>query len=167
MPTALRQDIKQEINSSHMEAGSCLCRARKCVFRPKMNAEINEMIAMCKTCRKFEANQPKEPLMPVETPSRPWEISSPSFKSFKDFLIKVGYFSNYWEIDKLSNTLVSTVVLKLESHFKRNRYPNQVISDNGPQFTSDTFQKFASTWEFEYLTSSPGNPKQTGKRNLL
>ena len=64
-------------------------------------------------------------LMPVETPSRPWEKLGVDLFSFdnKDFLIKVDYLSNYWEIDKLNNTLVSTVVLKLESHFARNGYP--------------------------------------------
>ena len=81
VPQALRQDIKQRIHSSHMGAESCLHRARECVFWSKMNAEIKEMIAMCKTCRKFEASQSKEPLMPVETPSRPRRkselISSP------------------------------------------------------------------------------------------
>ena len=125
VPTALRQDIKQRINSSHMGAGSCLRRARECVLRPRLNAEINEMITMCETCRHFEANQPKEPLMPVETPSRPWEKIGVDLFSFdnKDFLIKVDYFSNYWEIPKLNNTLVSTVVLKLKSHLARNGYP--------------------------------------------
>ena len=57
---ALWQDIKQRIHSSHMGAESCLRHAPEFVFRPKMNAEI-KMIAKCKTCRKFEASQPKEP----------------------------------------------------------------------------------------------------------
>ena len=140
-----------------MGAGTCLCRARKCVFRPRMNAEINEMITMCEICRHFEANQPKEPLMPVEMPSRPWDRIGADLFSFgnKDCLIKVDYFSNYWEIDKLNNTPVSTVVLKLKSHFARNGYPDQVTSENGLQFISDTFQKFASTWEFEAPNKQP------------
>ena len=165
VPTALRQDIKQRIDSSHMGAASCLCRARECVFRPRMNAEINEMITMCEICRHFEANQPKEPLMPVETPSRPWEKIGVDLFSFdnKDLPIQVDYFSNYCEINELNNTPVSTVVLKLKSHFARNGYPDQVTSENGPQFIADTLQKFASTWEFEHLTSSPGNPKANGK----
>ena len=165
VPQALRQDIKQRIHSSHMGAESCLHRARECVFWSKMNAEIKEMIAMCKTCTKFESSQPKEPLMPVETPSRPREKMGVDLFSFdnKDFLLTVNYFSNYWEIAKLNNTLASTVVLKLKSHLARYGCPDQVISDNGPQFTSDTFQKFAGTWEFEHLTSSPGNPKANGK----
>ena len=137
VPQALRQDIRrQRIHSSHMGYESCLSRARECVFWSEMNAEIREMIAMCKTCRKFEASQPKEPLMPVETPWRPWEkIGVDLFSSDnKDFLITVDYVSNYWEIDKLNNTMASKVVLKLKSHFTRYRCPDQVIEQWTPVY---------------------------------
>ena len=129
VPQGLRQDIRQRIHSSHMRYESCLRHARECVFWSKMNAEIKEMITMCKACRKFEASQPKEPLMPVETPWRPRKKIGLDLFSFdnKDFLITVDYFSNYWEIDKLNNTLASTVVLKLKSHFAQYRCPDQVI----------------------------------------
>ena len=38
-----------------------------------------------------------------------------------------------------------------------------MISDSGPQFTSDEFANFAKTWDFQHLTSSPGNSKANGK----
>ena len=74
--------------------------------------------------------------MPLEIPSRPWERIGVDLFTFnnKDFLITLDYFSNYWEIDKLNNTLASTVILKLKSHFMRYGCPDQVVSDNGPQF---------------------------------
>ena len=76
-----------------------------------------------------------------------------------------NHFSNYWEIDKLNNTLatIDWVVLKLKSHFARYGCPDQVISDNGPQFDSEVFRTFSRTWEFEYLTSSPFNPRANRK----
>ena len=57
----------------------------------------------------------------------------------------------------------STTILKLKSHFARYGIPDQVISGNGPQFTSDEFINFSRTWDFEHLTSSPGNSKANGK----
>ena len=117
IPKALRGEMKMKIHSSHMGAESCLRRARECIFWPGMNAEVKEMIAACETCRKYEKSQPNQPLMPLEIPSRPWERIGVDLFTFdnKDFLITVDYFSNYWEIDKLNNTLASTVILKLES----------------------------------------------------
>ena len=120
IPKALRGEMKQKIHSSHMGAESCLRRARECIFWPGMNTEVKEMILACETCRKYEKSQPHQP-RPLEIPSRPWERVGVELFMFynKDFLITVNYFSNYWEIDKLKNTLASTVILELKSHFAR------------------------------------------------
>ena len=66
-------------------------------------------------------------------------------------------------MDRLPNTKGSTTILKLKSHFAHYGIPDQLISDNGLQFTSDEFANFAKTWDFEHLTSSPGNSKANGK----
>lgn len=165
IPKALCGNMKQSIHSSHMGAESCLRRVRECIFWPGMNAEIKEMIAACETCRKYERSQANQPLMPLKTPSRPWERIGVNLFTFdnKEFLITVDYFSNYWEIDKLNNTLARTVILKLKSHFARYGCPDQVVSDNGPQFDCEEFLKFAEKRDFEHTPSSPGNSKANGK----
>ena len=38
-----------------------------------------------------------------------------------------------------------------------------MINDNGPQFSSTEFQRFASVWESDYITSSPAYPQSNGK----
>ncbi|XP_028416747.1 uncharacterized protein K02A2.6-like [Dendronephthya gigantea] len=55
------------------------------------------------------------------------------------------------------------IILKLKNHFARYGCPERVISDNGPQFSAEEFVTFADTWNFEHLTSSPGNSKANGK----
>ena len=103
--------------------------------------------------------------MSHEVPSRPWEkIATDIFTlDGKDYLVTIDCYSNFWEVDRLPNTKASTTILKLKSHFARYGIPDQVISDNGPQFTSDEFADFSRTWDFEHLTSSPGNSKANGK----
>ena len=157
IPKALCGDMKHRIHSPHMGAESCLRHAWECIFWPGMNAEIKEMIAACETCRKYERSQPNQPLMPLETASRPWERIGVNLFTFDnwEFLITVDYFSNYWEIDKLNNTLASTVILKLKSHFARYGCPDQVVSDDGPQFDCGEFQKFAEKWDFEHTPKQP------------
>ena len=51
----------------------------------------------------------------------------------------------------------------MKSIFARHGIPEKVISDNGPQFSSHEFSQFASTYCFEYVTSSPYFPQSNGE----
>ena len=165
IPTSLRLDMKQKVHSSHMGIDSCLRRAREHIYWPGMSADIKQQIEACDTCGKFGSSQQKEPLMPHEVPSRPWEkVATDIFEhDSKEYLITVDYYSNFWEFDRLPDTRASSVILKLKNHFARHGCPDQLVSDNGPQFSSAKFEQFAQAWEFEHCTSSPGNSKANGK----
>ena len=158
--------MKMKIPSSHLGIEACLRRARECIYWPGMSAEMKQYISTCETCRELDSvTHAKETLMSHEVPSRPWEkIATDIFTlDGKDYLVTIDYYSNFWEVDRLLNTKASTTILKLKSHFARYGIPDQVISDNGPQFTSEEFANFARTLDFEHLTSSPGNSKANGK----
>ena len=155
IPTSLRNDIKHKLHASHQGIEYCLRRARETVFLPGMSAEVKELISTCETCRKFETGNPKEPLMPHDVPSRPWEQVGVD-------LFELDYYSNFWEVYRLTSTTSAAVILKLKSHFARHGCPDRMISDNGPQFVSSEFKKFSKEWDFEQRTSSPGNSKGNG-----
>ena len=165
VPTRLRHDMKTKLHASHLGAESCLRRARETVFWPGMSAEIKEMVAVCETCRTYENSQQKETLMPHRIPTRPWEqVGVDLFElDKKEYLITVDYYSNFWEVDKLPSSSTKAVVSKLKSHFARYGCPDRLVSDNGPQFSSAEFQKFAKDWDVEHHPSSPFNSKGNGK----
>ena len=47
--------------------------------------------------------------------------------------------------------------------FSRYGVPDTLVTDNGPQFASDEFAKFAKVWSFKQVTSSPRYPQSNGK----
>jgi transposase InsO family protein len=132
-----------------------------------MNSEIKDLVSKCDTCRTYEPSQQKETLISHETPNRPWSVVGvdlfQSPVSNDQYLITVDYFSNFFEIDRLETTSSAAVINKLKQHFARHGIPDKVISDNGPQFSSQQFSKFKHMWEFDHRTSSPAYPQSNGK----
>ena len=59
--------------------------------------------------------------------------------------------------------LSSEVITQLKSTFARYGIPDEVVSDNGPQFSSRKFKQFAESWEFKHTTTSPKNPQANGQ----
>ena len=161
---SLRKEMKNKLLSSHMGTESCLRRVREYIFWPGMSAEIKQQVEAGEICRTFEMSQQKQTLMPHEVPSRPWEKVGTDLFEFKNksYPITVDYYTNFWEVDKLPDTKVRTVILKLKNHFARYGCPDKVVSDNGPQFSCNEFATFARTWQFQHCTISPGNSKANG-----
>lgn len=75
----------------------------------------------------------------------------------------VDYFSNYIEMEKLRSQTSPAVIKVLKTIFARHGIPDTVVSDNGPAYTSEEFSKFAATWEFHHVTTSPHYPQSNGK----
>ncbi len=165
IPITLRKDMMVRIHTSHIGVEGCLRRARECLYWPGMNAEVKDFISKCDICRTNETQQPKETLLPHDVPDRPWSKVATDLCTFSDsdYLVTVDYYSNFWEIDYLPDTKSKTVISKLKAHFTRYGIPDQCISDNGPQFSSDEFKQFSKQWQFEHITSSPAYPQSNGK----
>ena len=97
-------------------------------------------------------------------PQRPWATVGTDLFSLSghDCLVTVDYCSNYYEVDHRPNTLTETIVQVLKKHFACHGIPDTVVSDNGPQFSSEIFREFAQKWMFKHSRISPGNSKANG-----
>lgn len=74
----------------------------------------------------------------------------------------VDYFSHYPEVIQLTSTTSASLINAMKSVFSRFGIPSTLVSDNGPQFVSSEMKKFASTYRFEQVTSSPYFPQSNG-----
>ncbi|CAG2232155.1 unnamed protein product [Mytilus edulis] len=164
IPNAMRNEILSQIHT-HIGIEGCLKRARECVYWPRMNSELRDYISKCDVCQSLAMKQPKETLKSHDVPSRPWaKIGTDLFTlSGNDYLITVDYYSSFFEVDRLYDTSSKTVINKLKQHFARWGIPETVISDNGPQYSSEQFKQFSKQWDFQHKTSSLGHAQSNGK----
>ena len=102
----------EKVHSSHQGIEGCSCRAREVFYWPRMNAELEDFILKCDVCNSYKPEQPREPLMPHEIPSRPWQKVGTDLLQFdgRQYLITIDYYSSFFEVDKLVTTDSRTVM---------------------------------------------------------
>ena len=82
----------------------------------------------------------------------------------KMFLIIVDAHSKWLEVVQMSTTTAPKTIEVLQVVFSRNGLPEQLVSDNGPQFTSrsDDFAHFMKANGIKHIKSAPYHPSSNG-----
>ena len=117
------------------------------------------------TCRKC-LNQRREPLIPTALPELPWQRIGTDlfeFQGYYSYLLVVDYYSRFIEITRLECTTSEEIILQTKKIFARYGIPEVVVSDNGPQYSSEAYAAFARQFQFEHVTSSPRYPQSNGE----
>jgi transposase InsO family protein len=64
------------------------------------------------------------------------------------YLLTTDYFSWYPKVIKLMTTTSASIIGALKSIFSRYGIPEEVVSDNGPQYSLQEFDDFAKEYGF-------------------
>ena len=64
---------------------------------------------------------------------------------------------------KLSATTTKSVISAMMPIFARYGIPDVIISNNGPQYSSQEFGEFTKNFNFKHVTSSPHHPQGNGE----
>ena len=165
VPKAARGELLRRIHNSHLGVNGCLKRACECLYWPGMSGDIKNHVSSCEACSKYEQSQTKETLKSHQTPDRPWQyVGTDLFElEGKNYLVTSDYFSDLFELDHLRSTASVSVTRKHKVHFGRHSILEQLVTDNGPQFSSSNFLGFSNEWDFDHRTSSPCHSQSNGK----
>ena len=78
------------------------------------------------------------------------------------FLIVVDAHSKWPEVVQMSTTTTSKTVEVLQVLFAKYGLPEQLVSDNEPQFTSEDFAHFMKANGIKHIRSAPYHPSSNG-----
>lgn len=164
VPKSMRPEMLQRIHEGHLGINKCKSRARRLVFWPGLNSDIETLLQGCSVCRKYTYKQQSEPLILRPAPNHAWyRVGVDLFQhGGSSYLCVFDAHSNFPEVEKLTDTTACSVIAKLSSIFARYGIPLEVCSDNGPQFSSHEFAVFAPRYDFKHVTSSPEFPRSNG-----
>ena len=164
IPPTLRQDMLERLHEGHQGITKCRLRAKQSMWWPGLSKQLETLVSNCPVCCRSRV-QHAEPLMPSKFPDLPWQkVASDLFVwNGVQYLLVIDYFSRYVEIAKLSGESSANVIKHLKSIFARHGIPQELVTDNGPQYSSREFSKFAETFGFIHITSSPKFPRSNGE----
>ena len=165
VPQSLQSEMLSRIHEAHLGIVKSKQLARDLLFWPGMTSQIEEMIKQCPTCQMNRKAQPAEPLISHYIPDQPFaKVATDLFElQGKTYMLCVDYYSKYPDIALLPDTTSRSTIAALKATFARFGIPDEVISDNGPQFSSFEFKKFSDHYGFKHTTSSPYFSQSNGQ----
>ena len=165
IPETQQKIILDQQHYSHQGIEKIRLQARDAVYWKRINADIENLIKNCSICQEDLLEQPKETLQSHDIPSRAWEVVGTDLFNCNnhEYLIIADYYSKFPIIRKMNGLKTSNMVIStMKRMFSEHGIPSRVVSDNGPQYSSEAFKEFAQQWQFDHITSSPKFPKSIG-----
>nr|XP_054930704.1 uncharacterized protein LOC129386641 [Dermacentor andersoni] len=173
VPAKLTATFIQLAHESHPGIVKTKQRLREKYWWPGLDKQVETAIRKCTVCQSADksAKSYPTPLQPVALPDKPWskiaiDIVGPFERAPADcrFVISVvDYFSKWPEVAFCRDVSSAKVMDFLLSIFAREGYPDELVSDHGPQFTSREFESFLQDRGIKHSFSAVYHPQANGQ----
>ncbi|XP_032081537.1 uncharacterized protein K02A2.6-like, partial [Thamnophis elegans] len=166
IPTALRARILPALHKNHPGIARMKALARSYVWWPLLDTEIADYVGRCRICQNSRPNPPIAAPREWEIPRGPWSRLHIDFAGpfhGRNFMIVVDAYSKWVELVIMTSTTAESTVRALRKMFATHGLPDVIVSDNGPQFTSTTFQEFLAEQGIRHAATAPYHPASNGR----
>ena len=166
VPAKLRGLVLEELHATHPGIVRMKSLARIHVWWPRLDEDVAAMVRSCNACQAVRNRPSAAPLHPWSWPEMPWQRIHVDFAGpFMDhmFLIVVDSCSKWLEVVMMKSTTANRTIEELRDIFARNGLPQQLVSDNGPQFTSEEFTRFMKANGIRHIRTAVKHPASNGE----
>ena len=170
-PEVLRQGHDRPL-AGHMGVQRTLDRIQQEFFWPRMGKEIREWVRTCDVCQRsappgWTTRVPLGTIPSAETPFQrvAIDLAGPMSRTHQGnayVLCVVDYATRYPEAVPLRNIEAATVAEALFEIYSRLGFPEEAVTDQGSQFTSDLYKEMCKFEGVERHTTSPYHPQSNG-----
>ena len=165
VPKSLRQKLLDELHSEHSGVVAMKAIARGFMFWPGLDKGIEELASRCSVCQSLRSRPPKAPLETWRWPSRPFQRVHVDFCEFANdnFLVLIDSHSKWIEVVYMgTNTTTQRTIDELRAIFATHGIPEELVSDNGPQFRAAIFQEFMKQNGVKHILVPTYHPASNG-----
>lgn len=164
VPPTHRKEILKLLHCEHPGESRMKSLARSFVFWPGLDSDIEQLVKNCSICQQTRKSVPLAPLQQWSWPKHNWQRIHLDFASYegKEFLILVDSHSKWLEVFYMPSTTSKQCIEKLRHCFANFGLASTVITDGGPQFTSQEFKEFLESNGVHHTLSPPYHPASNG-----
>ena len=130
-----------------------------------MDKDIEGLAKACMSCQAHKHTPPPATLHPWTWPPKPWRRIHVDFAGpflGTSFLVVVDAHSKWPEVFEMTSTSTTKTIATLRHLFAAYGLPEQVVSDNGPQFISEEFATFLKKNGVRHIRCAPYHPSSNG-----
>ena len=170
IPKALQKRILETLHEGHPGQTRMTMLARSYVYWSNIDKDIVNFVRLCEDCQLASKNPRKIPLQPWPRPDGPWkrihaDFAGPLKNTY--YLIVVDSFSNWPEVMPMKKITTTATIERFEDLFIRNGLPDEIMTDNGTQFTSHDFTEFCRNYGIKKTFSAPHYPMSNGRAERM
>ena len=158
VPTKLREGVLETLHEGYIGMVKMKGLSRGCVWWPNIDKDIEGTVWHCGGCKETANNPAHAPLHQWDYPALPWQRLHIDFAGpvyGKMLPVVIDAHSKWPEVFVTEETTADETISTLCSLFARLGLPDQIVSDNGPQFTSEAFRKFTTANGIKHVTGAP------------
>ena len=166
IPLCFRSKLLKHLHSTHSGMGRMKADARRYFWWPLLDKDIENLASQCQTCSENSKQPPKVPLQQWPIPEVPWQRIHIDFMGKflgHYYLIVVDAHSKWLEVMVMNNITASKTIDALLALFSHYGLCEEIVSDNGSQFTSDEFAEFCACNGIRHIRTSPGHAQSNGQ----
>ena len=164
IPNSLRIRLLRELHEEHQGIVAMKAIARSYMWWPRLNDDIETQAQSCKICQTVQTSPPVAPLHPWTWQKRVWQRLHIDFaeKDGNNFLVVIDSHSKWLEVKHMTSTTSQRTIAVLRDLFSSYGLPEEVVSDNGPQFVSHDFTNFMKMNGMKHTLTPPYHPASNG-----
>lgn len=154
------------LHENHFGVERMKALARPRFWFPGIDKRIEDIAKACEHCAILGKMPTKAPLHSWEPPKQPWQrlhmdFCGPVHNSM--WLIVVDALTKWPGAIKMSSTTSGATIQKLDALFATHGFPEQIVSDNGPQFASKEFAQYCKENGINITLTPPYHPNSNGQ----
>ena len=169
IPKVLRQEVLDTLHSGHQGTTSMAARADSSVWWPGLREELARVRERCLECQANAPSQPKEPPVAPPSPQYPFQMICGDYFTLKgrEYLVLVDRYSGWPSVHHCKSGANSRHLVRvLQEHCETFGVPEELSTDRGSQFVSETTKEFMKVWGIRHRQSSAMNPHSNTRAEL-